>query len=96
MWQTGFVLACFVFRVCVSAKAFPWLLAGSWLPRAQPCFSLQKTEDLGEFIRMLTPSRHVVSKIESGFPRLLAEGLIWVEINANTCVDRLMFSLWTC
>lgn len=38
----------------------------------------------------------MVSKIESGFPKLLAEGLIWVKINANTCVDHLMFRLWTC
>lgn len=28
--------------VCVSAEAFPWWLAGFWLPRAQPCFSFRK------------------------------------------------------
>lgn len=90
MWPIGFVPAASCSERAFLLKPFP----GCW--QAPGFQELQKAEGLGEFVRTLTQSRHVVSKTGSAFPQLLAEGLLGVRMDASTCVDRLTFSLWFC
>lgn len=75
MWQTGFMPAASCFECVFLLKPF----AGCWeAPGFQELSPIFPSENrgLGEFIRMLNQSRYLISKTESGFLQLLAEGLI--------------------